>query len=462
MKPNRRSVVAGLAAAGAAGLAGAFAMRVGSRRPPNLVLILTDDQGYNDLGCYFTAPGDDAYGSIHTPQLDIMAAEGVRLTDFYVAASICTPSRAALLTGCYPPRVGFGRKDSGIGVLSPKSDAGLAAPEVTIAEVLKDAGYRTACVGKWHLGHRPPFIPTRQGFDTFYGIPWSNNQRPLPLVLDEETVRALPARPVLVKQFTRAALTFIADNADRPFFLYLAYSAPHEPWAVQPDDRGRSPRGLYGDVIETVDDNVGELLAALRDHGLEQDTLVVFTSDNGPWLDHPYPTSGSAHPLRGGKASMWEGGFRSPCLWWWPDTLPAGTVCSEVVTALDIMPTFATLAGADVPTDRGIDGHDVWPVLRDGAPSPTEAFFYYSRGRLEAVRWRHYKRVYDVPQRNPAIGAALYDLQADVSETTDVSAQHPEVVTRIDVIADEMRERLGDVLRDKRGSEARPAGLWTG
>ncbi|MBX2796838.1 MAG: sulfatase-like hydrolase/transferase [Myxococcales bacterium] len=345
--PSRRALLGGLAAAGAAA-AGVGAWQTLRSRPPNVIVILTDDQGYNDLGCYYTPPkAARAYGAIRTPRLDRMADEGLRLTNFYVAASVCTPSRAALMTGCYPPRVGFGAKDLGLGVLTPASKAGLNPSETTLAEMFREAGYTTGCVGKWHLGHHEPFQPLSQGFDTFFGIPWSANQKPLPLVLDRETLRRLPGRPVLVRQFTEAAINFVRQNQRDPFFLYLAYSAPHEPWAVLPSFRGRSERGLYGDVIEMVDHFVGELLDALDHLGLSEDTLVVFTSDNGPWLEPP--RGGSAHPLRGGKATVWEGGFRSPCLWRWPGVLPEGQVVDEVVTALDLLPTFAGLAGVPDP-----------------------------------------------------------------------------------------------------------------
>jgi arylsulfatase len=459
-RPTRRALLGGALGAGAlagAGALGALAARRGRRRPPNIVLILTDDQGYNDVGCYFSAP-DDTYAAIRTPRLDQMAAEGLQLDTFYVAASVCTPSRAALLTGCYPPRVGFGHKDGGLGVLHPRSVGGLATEEVTIAEVLKAAGYATACVGKWHLGHHPPFRPNAQGFDDFYGIPWSNNQQPLPLIHNDKVLRQLPDEPVLVGQFTQSAINWMAKHREQPFFLYLAYSAPHEPWAVAKRFRGSSSRGLYGDVIESVDHHVGLLLDALEAQGLDEDTLVVFTSDNGPWLA---PVGGgSAYPFRGGKADSWEGGVRSPCLWRWPGVIEAGGRSDTLITALDLLPTFAGLAAAPLP-DRVIDGHDVWPALTQGAPSPTEAFAYYARGRLEAVRQGRFKRMYPVDLRQPPVPGGLYDLVDDPGETTDVSAAHPDVVARIDALAEGFRARLGDALQGRRGAEERPVGLYT-
>ena len=460
---SRRAMVGSLVGTAAVGAAGLAAWRSSERRtarPPNVILILTDDQGYNDLGCYYTPPDKGAaYGAIQTPRLDQMAAEGVRLTQFYVAASVCTTSRAAIMTGCYPPRVGFGNKASGLGVLSPRSRAGVNPDETTMAEMFRAAGYRTACIGKWHLGHQPAFLPTQQGFDEFFGIPWSANQRPLPLLKNETLVRPLPGRPVLVRQFTEAAIDFVATNRQDPFFLYLAYSAPHEPWAVLPEFRTRG-RGLYRDIIEMVDHFVGQLLDALDEQGLAENTLVVFTSDNGPWLEPR--RGGSAFPLRGGKSQVWEGGFRSPCLWRWPGTLPAGVTQDALLTALDLLPTFAGLAqtGETSPLGaRPIDGVDVWPVLAGSSAAPQRPFFYYSRGRLEAVRNERYKLVFDNPMRSPPIERALYDLADDIGETTDVQDAHPNVVASLEALAEDMRLRLGDALTETVGDSVRRAGV---
>ncbi|MEN0067420.1 MAG: sulfatase-like hydrolase/transferase [Myxococcota bacterium] len=437
-----------MAAAALAGL-GAF------RRPPNFILILTDDQGYNDLGCYYTPPNPEAaYGAIRTPALDQLAREGVRLTDFYVGAAVCTPSRAALLTGCYPPRIGFGAK-RGVGVLTPRSRTGLSPTEETIARRLKQHDYATACVGKWHLGHHPPFHPLSHGFDTFFGIPWSANQRPLHLFRDHTRLRRLDDEPVLVDVFTRRAMDFVTDHRDQPFFLYLAYSAPHEPWAVLPEYQGRSARGRYGDVIEMVDAHVGKLVDHLDRLGLTEQTLIVFTSDNGPWLEGP--AKPSAHPLRGGKATAFEGGFRSPCLWRWPGVLPAKTVRKGLVTALDLLPTFLGQAGVRRPV-APIDGHDAWAVLADGAPSPTEHVYYYARGRLEAVRNDRFKWMFPSPRRRPPVPAALFDLEADIGETTDVKRSYPEQVARLRAAARRMRGELGDSLRGIQGRAVRPIG----
>ena len=457
--PTRRQLLAGLAAAGGAVGAAYAGWRWLRPRPPNVVLILTDDQGYNDVGCYYTPPDTQrAYAAIRTPRLDQMADEGLRLTQFYVAASVCTPSRAALMTGCYPPRVGFATKDAGIGVLSPASRVGINPEETTMAEMFRNAGYATACVGKWHLGHHEPFQPLSQGFDEFFGIPWSANQRPLPLVHNRETLRRLPSRPVLVRQFTDAAINFAARHRDDPFFLYLAYSAPHEPWAVLPGYRGRSARGLYGDIIEMMDEHVGQLVDAIDEMGLAEDTLFVFTSDNGPWLDPP--KGGSAWPLRGGKADVWEGGYRSPCIWRWPSVLGPGTAIDEVVTALDLLPTFARLAGAPHPVDddHPIDGHDVWPVLHDNGASPTDVFYYYARGRLEAARRGRFKLVFDNPIRTPPISRALYDLVNDPSETEDVEPRFPDEAAAIERMAENMRRELGDGILGIPGAAIRPLG----
>jgi arylsulfatase A len=269
-------------------------------------------------------------------------------------------------------------------------------------------------------------------------------------------VRRVDDTTPLVAPFTREALEFVARNRDRPFFLYLAYSAPHEPWAVLPEFRGRSARGRYGDEIVEMDHHVGLLLDALAEHGIEQDTLVVFASDNGPWLDPPVP-GGSAYPLRGGKGDLWEGGYRSPCLWRWPGTIEPGRRIDQLVTAMDLLPTIARVGGASLPAAT-IDGADVWPVITEGAPSPHEAFYYYARGRLEAVRLGRYKRVFENHIRQVPIAAALYDLEADPGETTDVAAQHPEEVARIDRLADGMRRRLGDAITGVEGAEVRPGG----
>ncbi len=459
MQIDRRAVLAGLM--GSAGLAGGagwwWSQRRRGDRPPNIVLILTDDQGYNDVGCYYTADPENSIAKIETPRIDQMAAEGARFTDFYVAASVCTPSRAALLTGCYPPRVGFADKAGGPGVLTPTSAAGLNASESTIAEILASAGYATGCVGKWHLGHQEPFLPTSHGFDGFYGIPYSNNQRPLPLMRDAEVLRLLPDEPMLVGPFTKAAVTFIERNRDQPFFLYLAHSAPHEPWAVKAEFRGSSARGLYGDVVERIDWSVGQVLDTLARLGLDEDTIVVFASDNGPWAHPSKHQAGSSYPFRGAKAESWEGGVRSPFIVRWPGVVPSGVVRTGVASALDLLPTFAGLTGAPLPGGQ-IDGHDIWPMIVGGAESPYEAFFYYARGRLEAVRSGPWKLMFENVVRKKTNPELLFNLEDDPGETTDLFDAQPDVVARLRGYADEMRADLGDGLRGMKGSNRRPIG----
>ena len=360
---------------------------VGDR--PNFVIIFTDDQGYEDVGC-FGSP------LIRTPNLDRMAAEGMKFTDFYVASAICSPSRAALMTGCYPPRVGITR------VLFPRDKGGLDPEETTIADVLKTRGYATACIGKWHLGHLPQFLPTRQGFDYYFGIPYSNDMRygegdptladkyrggDVPLMRNEEIIELPANQETITKRYTAEAVNFIAKNKDKPFLLYLPHTMPHIPLHASEQFRAKSRRVLYGDVIEEIDFGVGRILAALKEHGLDENTLVIFTSDNGPWLSKALH-GGSALPLRGGKFTTFEGGMRVPCIMRWPAKIPAGSVCSEPCATIDILPTLAQLAGVALPQDRIIDGKDIW-ALMTGAPgskSPREAFYYYKGERLEAVR----------------------------------------------------------------------------
>ncbi len=432
-----------------------------AQRPPNVVILFTDDQGYADVGAY------GAKG-FQTPNLDRMAAEGVRFTDFYAAAPVCSPSRAALLTGCYPVRVGIPR------VLFPRDPTGLNPEEVTLAEVLKPRGYATACIGKWHLGRPEPFLPTKQGFDVFFGLPYSNDMSsdpenrsrtspleypPLPLMRGTEVVEFEPDQSTLTRRYTEEGVAFITANKDRPFFLYLAHTFPHVPLHASEKFKGRSERGLYGDVIMEIDWSVGQILGALKRLGLDEQTLVVFTSDNGPWLIMG-ENGGSAGPLRAGTATTYEGGMRVPCILRWPGKIPAGSVCREVATAMDILPTVAKLAGARVPADRIIDGKDIWPLLADqaGAHSPHAAFFYYIGTQLQAVRsgkWKlHVARQTDQKKAD----AALYDLDRDIGETTVVAAAHPEVVERLMALVEQARDDLGDSLTQHEGKNVRPPG----
>ncbi len=438
---------------------------------PNIVLVFADDLGYGDLGCYGS--------KIPTPNLDRLGKEGVRFTSFYAAQAVCSASRAALMTGCYPNRVGIQ------GALGPKSKIGLNTNEVTIAEVLKPRGYATAIYGKWHLGDAPQFLPKQQGFDDYFGLPYSNdmwphhptggtNYPPLPLIEGDRVVQLMPDQTQLTTWYTERAVRFIEQNKDRPFFLYVPHNMPHVPLHVSDKFKGKSGLGLYGDVIMEIDWSVGKILKALQRHGLDERTLVIFISDNGPWLLYGNH-AGSAGPLREGKGTAFEGGQREPCLMRWPGKIPAGTVCRELATTMDILPTVASLAGAEAPRDRIIDGKDIWPLMsgQPGAKSPHEAFFYYWGRHLQAVRsgpWKlHFAHNYTKPDppggegkpgkystRN--IELALFNLENDIAETTDVAEQHPEVVRRLEALAEKCREDLGDTAVKRQGKNVRPPG----
>ena len=405
---------------------------------PNFIIIFTDDQGYQDIGC-FGSP------LINTPNLDRMADEGMKFTDFYVAASVCSPSRAALLTGCYPPRVGITK------VLFPRDNIGLNPEEITIADLLKSRGYACACVGKWHLGHLPQFLPMQHGFDSYYGIPYSNDMRIKrngrngpPLTRNADIIEHPANQATLTQRYTAQAVEFIRRNKNRPFFLYLPHTMPHVPLFASEKFKGKSKRGLYGDVIEEIDWSVGEILKTLKKLGIDEKTLVFFTSDNGPWLSKG-KNGGASLPLRAGKFTTYEGGMRLPAIARWPGRIPAGTVCSQPCGTIDLLPTFAGLARARVPTDRVIDGGDIWPLLSDkpGAKSPREAFYYYRGSRLEAIRSGKWKlrRTKDVE---------LYDLRADISEEKNLAGEHTDVVKRLSDMMEEFDRKLK--------ANARPAG----
>jgi len=421
-KLDRRGFLRKLMAAGA-GLSlvrsGAGSTR-SAEKSPNFIIIFTDDQGYQDLGC-FGSP------NIRTPNIDRMAAEGTKFTDFYVAAPLCTPSRAALMTGRYPRRVGLAK-----GVLRPNSTRGIDPAVTTIAELLKSRGYATCCVGKWHLGFVGPYRPTRQGFDYYYGL-YHNLDEPeaehfddvggVPVMRNDE-VALRPATPdVLTDLYTKEAIGFIRRNRERPFLLYLAHTMPHVPLGVSKKFAGKSAGGLYGDVIECLDWSTGRILDTLREVGLDSNTIAIYTSDNGP---SPRAT-GSALPLRGRKHTTFEGGMRVPCVMWAPGRIPAGRVCGEVATSMDFYPTFAKLAGAALPANEVIDGMDIYPLMagQSGAKSPHEAFFFHNgRGRLKAVRAGKWKLHLE---KDPV----LNDLHADIGEETNVADEHPEIVKRL-------------------------------
>ncbi|MDE3003445.1 MAG: sulfatase-like hydrolase/transferase [Gemmatimonadota bacterium] len=451
-------------------------------RPTNIVLIFTDDQGHGDIGVY----GAEGFS---TPHLDRLAGEGMRFTDFYASEGVCSASRASLLTGCYAPRVSI------FGALSPGSQVGLHPDEVTIAELLKPLGYATAAVGKWHLGHGRQFLPLQHGFDEYFGLPYSNDMwpvdydgnpveeggksayPPLPLIEGDEvieTVDELADQDLLTTRYTERAVRFVDRHADGPFFLYLAHSMPHVPLGVSDRFRGSSEQGMYGDVIQEIDWSVGQVLEALERNGVEDDTLVIFTSDNGPWLNYGNH-GGSTGALREGKGTAFEGGPRVPAIMRWPGRIPAGVVCNRMASTIDVLPTVAAITGASLPT-QPIDGVSILPLLleEDGA-DPRQEFWFYYTGELRAVREGRWKRVfthrtrsyvgvepgmdgYPGPYAFPTVPDALYDLEADVGETVDVSADYPDVVARLEAIGELARAALGDRLMQRTGTEVRPPG----
>lgn len=448
-----------------------------AERPPNIVIFFTDDQGYADVGV-FGAKG------FTTPNLDRMAKEGRRFTDWHAAHPICSASRTALLTGCYSNRIGIN------GALGPGSKVGIGDGEVTIAQMLKPLGYATAIFGKWHLGDLPQFLPTRHGFDEYFGVPYSNDMwpehpevgakfPPLPMYEGEKAVKVgltHEDQEQLTTQYAEHAVSFIEHNKARPFFLYVVPNMPHVPLHVSAKFKGRSERGLYGDVIMEIDWAVGEILAALKKNGLDERTLMIFTSDNGPWLSYGNH-GGSAGPLREGKGTNFDGGHREPFIARWPGHIPAGTVCTEPGMNIDLLPTIAKLTGAKLP-DHKIDGLDIWPLFAGdpGAKNPHEAyFFYYGQNELQAVRsgdWKlffpHTARTMNgqapgsdgIPgkYRPLPVGHELYNLRDDIGETKDVAAGNPGIVKRLEALAEQAREDMGDKLTRRIGKGAREPG----
>jgi len=439
------------------------------KEKPNLVIIFTDDQGYADLSCY------GAKG-FETPNIDQLAKEGMKFTDFYVGASVCTPSRAALLSGCYPNRVGLGQ------VLFPKgpkwthnkANRGFNSDENTLPELLKGEGYATSCVGKWHLGHLPEFLPTSHGFDEYFGLPYSNDMLPgkplnfpnLPLIEGVTTIEENPDQSLLTTRYTERAIDFIERNKKENFFLYLAHSMPHVPLAVSDKFKGKSKQGLYGDVIMEIDWSVGEVIKTLKVNDIYDNTLVVFTSDNGPWLIYG-EHAGSAGPLREGKSTSFDGGQRVPCIMSWPKQIPAGTECSELVTAMDILPTMAHLIGTELPENK-IDGKDISNIIKGKrkAKSPHEIFLYITRTKLEAARMGDWKLSFPksygtiaTPGKDGKMGKAksvklsweLYNLKEDIGETNNLADKYPEIVEKIKVRAEEEMAMLE--------KEKRPCGV---
>jgi arylsulfatase A len=446
--------------------------------PPNIILILADDLGYGDLGCY----GAKGY---QTPHLDQLAARGRRFTNFHVAQAVCTASRTAILTGCYPNRVGLS------GALGPGSKIGLNPEETTLAEVLRQKGYATGAVGKWHLGDAPQFLPQAQGFDSYFGLPYSNDMwphhpeakpgtfPPLPLIEQSSVVKPdlQPAdQEQLTSQYTERSIRFIEANRSQPFFLYLAHSMPHVPLYVSSKFKGKTARGLFGDVIEEIDWSVGQIVETLRRLRLEENTLILFTSDNGPWLSYG-EHAGSADPLREGKGTSWEGGTRVPCILSWPGHVPAGHTSDALWMTIDLLPSLAHLTQAPLPP-RKIDGLNVWPLLAgDTAPNPHDAYFvYYGRNELQAVLTPDWKLV--LPHQYRTLGGnpggkdgipakysqvrltapELYDLRRDPSETRNVAGQFPAPLRNLLELAEKMRSDLGDDLTGSKGTGVREPG----
>lgn len=453
---------------------------------PNIVIIFVDDQGYSDLGCY------GARG-FETPNIDRMADEGIKFTSFYVSEAVCSASRASLLTGCYAQRISIR------GALNPIAFTGLHPEETTIASLLRSRGYKTGIVGKWHLGHRLEFLPANFGFDEYYGLPYSNDMwpvgydglpdtsgykglyPPLNLIRDSIPVKGinnLRDQDELSTLYTQEAIDFIYRNQDDPFFLYLPHSMVHVPLGVSRKFRGQSEQGLYGDVMMEIDWSVGEVMRALEETGNQNNTIIIYASDNGPWLNFGNH-GGSADPLREGKGTAWEGGVRVPCIVKWPENITPGRVSEEIFTSMDLLPTLAALTGAPLP-DKKIDGLDAsGMLLTDSIKSPRDEFYYFYEGTLRGIRkdkWKlmlpHRSRTYEGvqpgsdgfpgPQPPKEVPMALYNLQEDIGEKVDVSLQYPEKVAELQQLADSVRQILGDGITGVKGSEVRPCGRIVG
>jgi arylsulfatase A len=432
---------------------------------PNIILINCDDLGYGDIG---------AYGSTvnKTPALDQMAAEGMRFTDFYMASPVCSPSRGAMMTGCYPPRISFGSFVDGGVVLFPGDGIGLNPSEITVARILKEAGYATKLVGKWHCGDQPEFLPTSHGFDSYYGIPFSNDhgrqardpnpnaeikykeRPPLPLVRDLKVIQEQPDQAAVTERYVEEAVKFIRQEKDGPFFLYLAHMHVHVPIYTPAHFERESDNGIYGAAVAAIDWSVRVIMDELKRQGIDEDTLVIFTSDNG---SRARDEGGSNAPLRGTKATTWEGGQRVPFLMRWPGRIPAGTVCREMATGMDVMPTLSSIGGGSAPSDRIIDGHDISPLAfaETGAVTPWDEFFYYKQNSLEAVRsgkWKlHVRKGADELQE-------LYDIATDVGETVNVYGKHPEIVADLLARIEACRRDIGDEATGVIGKNVRPIG----
>ncbi len=435
----------GLLSVGIAGQQNTFAAGKAKASTPNFIIILADDMGYGDMGTY-------GHPTIKTPNLDKMAYEGQKWTNFYVAAPVCTPSRAGLLTGRLPIRTGMssGKRR----VLFPNSKGGLPENEITIASALKTSGYATACIGKWHLGHLPQYSPNAHGFDYYFGIPYSNDMDRIdgpdarealmnpkiyyfnvPLMRNSEIIERPADQTTITKRYTQEAVKFIKQNKEKPFFLYLANSMPHVPLFRSKAFENKSLRGIYGDVIEELDWSVGEILSALKQNGLEDNTLVVFTSDNGPWLIFQ-DQGGSAGLLTGGKGGTYEGGMREPTIFRWPGKLKPGVVM-DMATTMDLLPTFSKLANVNLPNDRIYDGFDITPVMFGTGKDPRDIVYYYRDTDVFAIRKGNYKAHFftqpeygseKVTAQDPPL---LYNLNVDPSEKNNIAKKYPDVIAEI-------------------------------
>lgn len=440
----------------------------GAERPPNIVLVFADDLGYADLGCFGST-------KIRTPNIDSIARDGIKLTNFHVPQAVCSASRTALLTGCYPNRVGI------LGALGPNSKNGIKDSENLLPEYFKKLGYSTAIFGKWHLGDSAQYSPIRHGFDTYFGLPYSNdmwpnhptakNFPPLPLRHDDKVMEFNPDQSKLTGWYTERGVKFIEANKDKPFFLYMPHSMPHVPIYASEKFKGKSSQGLYGDVIEEIDASVGTILETLKKHSLDKNTLVIFTSDNGPWLSYGNH-GGSRGVLREGKGTEFEGGVRVPFVARWPGKIPAASISNEPTMTIDLLPTLVAYAGGVVLEEPKIDGKNISAVLeaRPGAKSPQEAYYFYWGDALHAVtsgKWKlHFPHPYlhiieGGKDGKPGKGEtrkmelSLFDLDADISESKNVADQNPEVVKKLQMLGDKIREELGDSLTGKKGSQLR-------
>ncbi len=449
--------------------------------PPNIVLIFFDDLGYGDLSCYGAL-------DIYTPHMDRLAAEGVRFTNFLSAQAVCSASRAALLTGCYPNRIGIS------GALFPNANTGIHTNETTMAEMLKQKGYQTAIFGKWHLGDKKEYLPLQHGFDEYYGIPYSNDMWPvgydglpattanklrfptLPLIEGNDkidSIKTLEEQGLLTQKYTKRAISFIHRNKNKPFFLYLPHSMPHVPIAPSAAFKGTSRQGTYGDVVQELDWSVGQIMDALKMNKLDKNTMVIITSDNGPWSNYGNH-AGSSGGLREGKGTTFEGGHREPCIVRWQGTLPSGRICNALCSTIDLFPTIAKLTGASLPQLK-IDGLDISNLFyHPESSSPRSLFYYYyRRNALEAIRKDHWKLVFAHPGRSyknqipgvdgfpgavqddKSIEPGLYDLRRDPGEAYDISLAHPEIVIELQTLAEEARKELGDDLVQRKGLHVR-------